>query len=77
MKPDEIYRPFDDLYRKIDEQEAAEYLGLSPRTLQAWRTRGGGPPFCKIGRAVRYDRKSLDEWTTARRYTSTAAVSAA
>jgi hypothetical protein len=41
------------------ELEAARLLGLSPRTLQSWRTRGTGPRFCKIGRAVRYTRRAL------------------
>ena len=40
--------------------EAADFLGISPRTLEAWRVRGGGPPFVKIGaRAVRYQRAGL------------------
>ena len=38
----------------LNEQQAAETLALSVRTLQAWRVRGGGPRFVKLGRAVRY-----------------------
>lgn len=38
----------------IDEKEAADRLGLSPRTLQAWRVSGGGPVYRKIGRRVAY-----------------------
>ena len=38
----------------IDEKDAAERLGLSPRTLQAWRVSGGGPVYRKIGRRVAY-----------------------
>ena len=35
--------------------EAGELLGVSPRTLEDWRLRGGGPLFRKLGRrAVRY-----------------------
>jgi hypothetical protein len=35
--------------------QAALYLGLSPRTLELWRLRGGGPVFRKLGRrTVRY-----------------------
>jgi excisionase family DNA binding protein len=49
----------------VDETEAAEMLGLSKRTLQAWRVRGGGPPFLKLGRLVRYDTTSLWDWVTA------------
>jgi len=43
----------------LNETQAAQFLGLSVRTLQAWRVRGGGPRYCKIGRAVRYQRKVL------------------
>src|SRR5262245_38424398 len=43
----------------LKENQAAKLLGVSPRTLQAWRLRGGGPPYLKIGRAVRYQRKVL------------------
>lgn len=39
----------------IDEKRAAEYLGISPRTLQGYRTKGGGPEFIKIShKVVRY-----------------------
>ncbi|WP_228259692.1 helix-turn-helix transcriptional regulator [Siculibacillus lacustris] len=38
----------------IDEKDAAGRLGLSPRTLQAWRVSGGGPIYRKIGRRVAY-----------------------
>ena len=36
------------------EDEAAAFLKLSNRTLQAWRVRGCGPKFRKLGRSVRY-----------------------
>jgi hypothetical protein len=48
-----------DLDSAVNENLAAEFLGVSVRTLQAWRVRGGGPPYCKIGRAVRYQRRAL------------------
>ena len=43
----------------LNEIQAAQFLGVSVRTLQAWRVRGGGPRYCKIGRAVRYQRREL------------------
>lgn len=44
------------------ETDAAAYLALSPRTLQMWRRKGGGPEFVKLGSAVRYDREALDRY---------------
>jgi hypothetical protein len=48
--------------RLVDERTAAAYLGLSHRTLQAWRVRGGGPHYHRLGRAVRYDLLELDRF---------------
>jgi hypothetical protein len=48
-----------DLDAALNECQAAQFLGVSVRTLQAWRVRGGGPRYCKIGRAVRYQRREL------------------
>ena len=46
------------------EREAAAHLRVSPRTLQHWRLRGGGPPFHRPKRAgiVRYRLDELDTW---------------
>ena len=57
--------------RLIHEQEAAQLLCVSFRTLQAWRVRGGGPRFCKIGRAVRYRRRDLMTWVEGRARSNT------
>jgi hypothetical protein len=43
----------------LNESQAAEFIGVSVRTLQAWRVRGSGPPYIKIGRSVRYQRRAL------------------
>jgi len=56
-----------------DERQAAAYLNLSPRTLQAWRRRGDGPRYLKLGAAVRYDRADLDAWLSERLRANTAA----
>ena len=50
---------------------AAEYLGLSPATLETLRCRGGGPPFVKLGRRVVYRREDLEAWVTRSRRLST------
>lgn len=47
----------------IDEKLAAKFLGLSPRTLQGFRTKGDGPEFHKIGKkSVRYQIADLQNW---------------
>jgi len=52
--------------------EAAFLLGLSPRTLEALRLRGGGPPFIAVTpKAIRYRRQDLENWIAARRRVST------
>ena len=40
--------------RALTEREVAELLGLSVATLRAWRHRGNGPRFLRLGRSVRY-----------------------
>ena len=52
--------------------DAAEYLGLQKTTLAVLRTKGGGPPFTKLGRLIFYDLHDLDAWIRARKYKSTA-----
>ena len=46
----------------LNTEEAAAWLGLSPRTLQCYRIRGEGPRFKKIGRWVRYAESDLEAW---------------
>lgn len=51
--------------RRLTEVEAAEILAVSPRTLQQWRVKGGGPPYQKFGAACRYDPDALAAWIDA------------
>ena len=52
--------------------EAAYLTGLSVRTLEALRLRGGGPPFVAFGRrAVRYHRRDLMAFIESHRRRST------
>jgi predicted DNA-binding transcriptional regulator AlpA len=55
----------------LTERTAAALLDVSERTLQGWRWRGGGPPFVKLGRAVRYPPIELRAWLDGQRRTST------
>lgn len=52
-----------DTLRPLSTREAGAWLGVSPRTLEDWRLRGGGPPFHKLGRRlVRYCVGDLTEF---------------
>jgi len=55
-------RPSRETESLLSEIHAAELLGVSSRTLQAWRSRNEGPPFVRMGRAVRYRRQDLLAW---------------
>ena len=48
--------------RALREKEAAEVLGVSVKTLQAWRFYCKGPKFYKLGRCVRYAMGDLEEF---------------
>ncbi|MEH3037870.1 MAG: helix-turn-helix domain-containing protein [Sphingomonas adhaesiva] len=58
----------------LGEADAARILGLGVSTLQKYRVSGAGPTFMKLGRAVRYDVRDLEEWKAARRVRSTSEV---
>jgi predicted DNA-binding transcriptional regulator AlpA len=51
--------------------EAAQYCGLSPRTLEKHRARQAGPRFVKLGRLVKYRLRDLEEWISQSVRTST------
>lgn len=43
----------------LTEKEAAEILGVSVKTLQAWRYKHLPPVYCKINGAIRYPMDGL------------------
>ena len=45
-----------------DEDRLSEEIGVPVATLRSWRSRGGGPPFLKIGRRVRYRNTTVWKW---------------
>ncbi len=56
----------------IDEKAAAAFLGLTDRTMQAHRQKGGGCKFIRLSsRCLRYRRIDLKAWADARIRTST------
>lgn len=52
--------------RYLTNDEAADFLNLSPRTLEKQRVVGGGPRFRKFGRRVVYAVDDLERWADAR-----------
>jgi hypothetical protein len=62
-------------------KEASEYLlrvhsiRRTADTLKVMRVKGGGPRFCKDGRAVIYDAGDLDAWARARKSAPVASTS--
>lgn len=42
--------------------EVATELLMSEKTLANRRSRGEGPPFMRLGRAIRYSRKAVTAW---------------
>lgn len=55
----------------LNEKQAAELRGVTPRALQAWRHRGGGPKFCRLGRRVQYRTNDLKAWIAKNTHEST------
>lgn len=50
----------------LSNEEAAEYLGVTPRTLEVWRcTKRHNIPYIKVGRLVKYRQIDLDDWLAA------------
>jgi hypothetical protein len=53
--------------RLINEREAAALLGLTMDALRRWRWLRTGPPWYRIGAAVRYSTSDLDAFKAAAR----------
>ncbi|MBL1264928.1 helix-turn-helix domain-containing protein [Candidatus Methylomicrobium oryzae] len=51
----------------LNNEQAAAYLGVTPRTLDVWRcTKRYSIPYVKVGRLVRYRKSSLDAFHQSR-----------
>lgn len=68
--PDETRKPAP-APRYLTNDEAADFLRLSPRTLEKQRVIGGGPRFRKFGRRVMYALADLETWADARSFETT------
>ena len=54
-----------DSTRLLTDRQISQRYGLSFHTLRKLRVRGGGPPFIKIGRSVRYRSSDIEAWMIA------------
>jgi predicted DNA-binding transcriptional regulator AlpA len=62
----------DTVYDQLrDERYVAQLLHVKVKTLQAWRSRGGGPRFVRVGRLVRYRDEDVAAWIQSRLVVST------
>ncbi|MEP6342087.1 MAG: helix-turn-helix domain-containing protein [Maricaulaceae bacterium] len=58
----------DNLDQLLTEKEAAELICYTPRALQNWRLRGGGPEYVKVSaRSIRYQRRDVLNWIEERK----------
>lgn len=49
--------------RSLDTAQAADFLGVSPRSMERWRLQKVGPPYFKLSpRAIRYSLRLLREF---------------
>ena len=60
----------------LTESEAAARLGLKVATLRAWRQKGRGPAYVRLGRAVRYLTTDIDDFLHSNRHVPQAGDSA-
>ena len=52
-------------------KDAARMLRVSLSWLAKARMRGDGPPYCKVGRSIRYTEASLRQWMKSQQRQST------
>ena len=61
--------PFD--RRVLSETELAHRWGVSPKTLQRWRTEGRGPRYLKLSKRVTYPLDAITEYERSALHIST------
>lgn len=55
----------------LKEEQVAQLLNSSQRTLQGWRLEGKGPPYYRIEGGIRYDRADVLRYLASTRRRST------
>jgi excisionase family DNA binding protein len=56
-----------DVPELLTQQQLADELQVSVRTLERWRREGTGPSWVRVGRSPRYRRQDIDRWLEATR----------
>ena len=67
----------DELTEYLTQDQVADLLHISKRTLERMRHEGSGPKYCKAGRRVLFTRQAIDEWLEGRAFESAAEARAA
>ena len=67
----DVLSGIDDGQLYFNEKWVAQRLGLSVKTIQSWRDKGGGPAFRKFNSAVRYCVADIEAYEQAALRTST------
>jgi predicted DNA-binding transcriptional regulator AlpA len=62
---DVMKNPINTNTKLINQKQVAEIIGLSEAWLERKRWEGGGIPYRKLGRAVRYDERDVLDWIEA------------
>ena len=52
--------------KKLNTEEAAQFLGVKPCTLEVWRCKKKGPRYSKLGSRVMYDQEELEAYFASR-----------
>ena len=55
----------------LNERVLATHLNVTVKAVQAWRQRGGGPKFVRVGRAIRYRPEDVQVWLEANTFETT------
>jgi len=59
--------------RLLSVEDAAEFLGVTPRQLRQMRRRGDGPPYARLGhKSIGYALAALRKWISSRTVGNTA-----
>lgn len=59
--------------RVLNENELAQRWGISPKTLQRWRSEGRGPRYLKLSKRVSYPLESVIDFERSALHESTSA----